>query len=109
MIISGIVSSLGLLFLSSTIGVYLLIGGLGFLGGLFAVLNAVTWPRFFGRKHLGAITGKIMSMLVLGSAIAPSLFSFSFTNLGSYKFIGYISLVFLSFLLVGSIKAKNPQ
>jgi len=109
MILSGIVASLGLLFLSSPAGVYILIVGIGFLGGLFAVLNAVTWPRFFGRTHLGAITGKIMSMLVLASAIAPSLFSFCFTNLGSYKFIGYFSLVFLSFLLIGSIKANNPQ
>ena len=109
MILSGIVASLGLLFLSSPAGGYILIVGIGFLGGLFAVLNAVTWPRFFGRTHLGAITGKIMSMLVLASAIAPSLFSFCFTNLGSYKFIGYFSLVFLSFLLIGSIKANNPQ
>lgn len=109
MIVSGIFSAVGLLFLSSAAGVYVLIIGLGFLGGLFAVLNAVTWPRFFGRTHLGAITGKIMSMLVLASAIAPSLFSFCYTNLGSYKFIGYISLAFLVFLLIGSIKAKNPQ
>ncbi|MBI9042413.1 nitrate/nitrite transporter [Lutibacter sp.] len=109
MILSGIIAAFGLLFLSLPFGVYFLIIGLGFMGGMFAVLNAVTWPRFFGRNNLGAITGKIMSMLVLASAIAPSIFSFSFSNLGSYKYVGYISIAFLMFLLVGSVKAKNPQ
>lgn len=109
MLASGMLASLGLLFLSNPIGIYLLIVGLGILGGLFAVVNAVTWPRFFGRKYLGAITGKVMSFLVIASAIAPSLFSYSFTNLGSYKYISYITITYLLFLIIGSLKVKNPQ
>ncbi len=109
MLASGVLASLGLLFLSHTIGVYMLMTGLGVFGGLFAVVNAVTWPRFFGRKHLGAITGKVMSFLVIGSAIAPSLFSYCYTNLGSYSYISYFTLAFLSFLIIGSFKVKNPQ
>ena len=109
MIVSGIIAAFGLLFLALPFGVYFLIVGLGFMGGMFAVLNAVTWPRFFGRNYLGAITGKVMSMLVLASAIAPSIFSFSFSNLGSYKYVSYVSIAFLLFLVVGSVKAKNPQ
>ena len=61
MLASAIVASCGLIYLSSLFGVYALIGGLGVLGGLFAVVHAVSWPRFFGRDHLGAITGKVMS------------------------------------------------
>lgn len=109
MLFSGVLASLGLLFLSNTIGVYLLIVGLGVFSGLFAVVNAVTWPRFYGRKYLGAITGKVMSFLVIASAIAPSLFSYCFTNLGSYSYISYITLGFLLFLIVASLKVKNPQ
>ena len=109
MIVSGIIAAFGLLFLALPFGIYFLIVGLGFMGGMFAVLNAVTWPRFFGRNYLGAITGKVMSMLVLASAIAPSIFSFSFSNLGSYKYVSYVSIAFLLFLVVGSVKAKNPQ
>ena len=52
MLASGVLASTGLLFLSETIGVYMLMIGLGVFGGLFAVVNAVTWPRFFGRKYL---------------------------------------------------------
>ena len=109
MLASGVLASLGLMFLSSTIGVYLLITGLGILGGLFAVVNAVTWPRYYGRKYLGAITGKVMSFLVIASAIAPSLFSYCFTSFDSYSYISYITLGFLLFLILGSIKVKNPQ
>lgn len=109
MLASGVLASLGLLFLSHTFGVYMLMAGLGVFGGLFAVVNAVTWPRFFGRKHLGAITGKVMSFLVIGSAVAPSLFSYCFTGLGSYRYISYVTLAFLLFLLIGSYKVKNPQ
>ncbi len=109
MLASGVLASVGLLFLSQTVGIYLLIIGFGILGGLFAVVNAVTWPRYYGRKYLGAITGKVMSFLVIGSAIAPSLFSYCFTTLGSYGYITYITLGFLLFLIIGSVKVKNPQ
>jgi MFS family permease len=109
MLASGVIASLGLLFLSNLLGVYLLIIGLGVFSGLFAVVNAVTWPRFYGRKYLGAITGKVMSFLVIASAIAPSLFSYCFTNFGSYSYISYITLAFLVFLIIASLKVKNPQ
>jgi len=109
MLISGVLASLGLLFLSNTWGVYLLITGLGVFSGLFAVVNAVTWPRYFGRKYLGAITGKVMSFLVIASAIAPSLFSLCFTKFGSYSYISYVTLAFLAFLFIASLKVKNPQ
>ncbi len=109
MLASGILASVGLLYLSNPMGVYALMAGLGVSGGLFAVVNAVTWPRYFGRLHLGAITGKVMSFLVIASAIAPSLFSYCFTTLGSYSYISYATLVFLAFLIIGSLKVKNPQ
>ncbi|GGK50257.1 MULTISPECIES: MFS transporter [Flavobacteriaceae] len=109
MIASGILASLGLLFLSSSFGIYMLITGLGLLGGLFSVVNAVTWPKYYGRKYLGSITGKVMSFLVIASAIAPSLFSYCFSNFGSYSNISYITLAFLLFLIIGSFKVENPQ
>lgn len=109
MLVSGVLASLGLMFLSQTFGVYMLMTGLGVFGGLFAVVNAVTWPRFFGRKYLGSITGKVMSFLVIGSAIAPSLFSYCFTNLGSYSYVSYVTLAFLLFLIIASDRVKNPQ
>ncbi len=109
MILGGIMASVGFLFLSSPFGIPMLIGGFGILGGFFAVLNAIVWPRFYGRTHLGAITGKVMSFLILGSALAPPIFSLCFSTFGSYRLLGYLGLLFLLFLALGSIKANNPQ
>ena len=109
LLFGGVLSSLGFLMLSSPAGVPLLIVGFGIMGGFFAVLNAVAWPRFFGRKHLGSITGKIMSFLILASALAPSIFSLCLSSFGSYQLVGYLGIVFLIFLIFASIKAKNPQ
>lgn len=109
MILGGILASVGLLLLSYPMGVYLLVAGIGLMGGFFAVLNAIAWPRFFGRNHLGAITGKIMGLIVLASALAPPIFSLCFSTLGAYGLLGYLGLAFLLFLVFGSIKADNPQ
>ncbi len=109
MILGGIMASVGFLFMSSTIGVPLLVGGFGIMSGFFAVLNAIAWPRFFGRNHLGAITGKVMSFLILASALAPPVFSFCFSTFGSYRLLGYLGLAFLLFLALASVRANNPQ
>ncbi|WP_158837740.1 MFS transporter [Polaribacter sp. L3A8] len=109
MIFSGFLAAVGLLILDTTIGIYLLIIGLGVYSGLFAVVNAVTWPRYFGRNYLGAITGKVMSFLVIASALAPSLFSYCFTIFGSYRYISYVLLSFLVFLFIGSLTLRKPD
>ena len=95
MMFGALLACLGMLFLNQQWGRVLLIGGMGSLGGFFGVLNSVTWPRFFGRQHLGAITGRVMSILIFASAIAPSMFSFSYTLLGSYRYMAYLGLIFI--------------
>jgi MFS transporter, OFA family, oxalate/formate antiporter len=83
--------------------------GNGIVSGLYNVLMAVTWPRFYGRENLGRITGFIMAIIVFASALGPILFSFSATQLGSYSYavFGLALIVFVITLL--SFKANNPQ
>ncbi len=109
MIFGGVLTSLGFVFLSSFVGVVILVIGIGVMGGFFSVLNAIVWPRFYGRTHLGAISGKIMGILILASALAPSIFSGIFSAFSSYKLLGYISLLFLAFLSLIAIRANNPK
>ncbi len=108
MLCSGFLAAFGLLALETSFGVYLLVIGLGLYSGLFAVVNAVTWPRYFGRKFLGEITGKVMSFLVIASALAPSFMSYCFTKLGSYSYVSYLLIGFLVFLTLGSLKVVKP-
>ncbi len=109
MITGGIVASIGFLYLPTAAGIPLLVVGFGMMSGFFAVLNTIAWPRFYGRDHLGAITGKVMSFLILASALAPSIFSLCFSTFDSYELLGWLGLAFLVFLVIGSLKARNPQ
>jgi len=108
MISGAFAAAIGLIGLNSGWGIYPLIGGAGVMGGLFAALMTITWPRFFGRKHLGAISGNAMSMLVFASALGPVVFSTSFTYLKTYEGVSWLSLVFLVVMTVGAIKANPP-
>jgi hypothetical protein len=78
MIAGGFFASIGLIAIGFGWGIYFVIAGTGIMGGLFSVLNAIAWPRLYGRKYIGTISGKAMSMIVFGSALAPFLFSQAF-------------------------------
>ena len=102
-VISLIVASLSLMTIEYSISRFLMILSCGVGGGLFGMLNIVTWPKLYGRKHLGAVSGFAMSIVVAASAIGPWLFSLikEFTN--SYHLAGFfgiiINFVFLIFVL----------
>jgi len=104
-----IISILGLTFLGSHMLAYwMIIAGNGVVWGLYTVLIGVTWPRFFGLEHLGAISGFSLSWTVIGSALGPYMFSLSMNFTGSYKLVAWICLA-IAILLVGiAFKADNP-
>ncbi|WP_430973870.1 MFS transporter [Sunxiuqinia rutila] len=103
------VSMISLSFLAPGLPYFFLIIGNGIVGGLFSVLSSVVWPRFYGRKHLGAISGFAMSALVFFSAMGPLLFSFSFTKLGAYSWAAYLCLAIVTVNFIAAFKAENPQ
>ncbi len=109
MIIGSVACSLGLGVLQYKSGFYLLVAGAGVMSGIYAVLSSVAWPRFFGRKHLGAISGVNMQMMVFSSALGPYLFSLSYSFFNSYSVIAYAGIAGLVVLALGAIKANNPQ
>ena len=83
--------------------------GNSIVSGLYNVLMAVTWPRFYGRKNLGKITGFVMSIIVFASALGPIIYSFSATKLGSYSFAFFALGAVILLIAFFSFKANNPQ
>ncbi|MEM7230595.1 MAG: MFS transporter, partial [Planctomycetota bacterium] len=83
--------------------------GLGLAAGLFTLLMTVLWPRFFGRAHLGAISGANMSISVLGSALGPKLFAIVEARTGSYDRAYFIGLGICALLFVSCFWLRNPQ
>lgn len=109
MVFGAVASIFALIHLDSSYGVNLFIAGNGIMGGIFVILTAVAWPRFFGRKHLGAISGMSGAAMQFSSAFGPILFSRVFTITGSYAWAGKICLVYVVIIAIGAFRAINPQ
>lgn len=89
------------------IGYPMLVLGYGLSIGLFTVLGSVVWPRFYGTKHLGAISGFSMSWGVIASAIGPYLFSLSLRYLGTYSFAFGVCAIIGVVLFILAFRANN--
>lgn len=77
--------------------------------GFFGPLSSVAMPRFFGRKHLGAINGAMMSSVVIASAIGPLILSLALDATGRLGsgFIWALALPIVGLFL--ALAARNPQ
>lgn len=102
-----LVSSIGVLFLSEGLFLWLVIIGNGIAVGLYGILLSVTWPRFYGVTHLGAISGFNLTFLIAGSAIGPFLYSLSLANTGSYNSATVLCIFSFIILFVLSFWANN--
>ncbi|WP_240033939.1 MFS transporter [Planococcus salinus] len=71
--------------------------------GMERIVMAVVWPNYFGRKHIGSISGISMAMIVTGSALGPLPLGIAFDVFGGYQEILW---VLMSFPVVGIISAK---
>ena len=109
MLAGQIVALISLGFLNDGIFYYGYILGNGLVSGLYNVLMAVTWPRFYGRENLGKITGFVMAIIVFASALGPTLFSLSVSKLGSYSFAIFGLAVIVVLFTIFSFRANNPQ
>jgi sugar phosphate permease len=102
------VVAFGLVVLSPGWPVPVLIVGHGMMQGIFGITSNITWPRFFGRRHLGAISGFAASLTVAGSALGPYLFSFGRDLTGGYAVPAAICGAVAATLFVGSFWADRP-
>ncbi len=109
MLIGQIIALFSLAFLNDGFFYYGYIIGNGVVSGLYNVLMAVTWPRFYGRENLGRITGFVMAIIVFASALGPTLFSLSATKLGSYSIAIFGLAAIVATIILFSFKADNPQ
>jgi sugar phosphate permease len=82
--------------------------GHGLMQGMFGILSNITWPRFFGRAHLGAISGFATALLVAGTAIGPYVFSFGRDLVGSYAAPALLCTGVAAVLLVLAPRADRP-
>ncbi len=109
-LIGGMLLSMaGIFVLNNAPGYYMVIAGNGLAGSTFGLLQTVSWPRFFGRTHLGAISGFHMSWVVAFSAVGPFFFGLAYEHLDSYlpAVAGCVCVLVILFLL--SIPLREPD
>lgn len=111
--LSLILTAISMIVINLPISRFLIIISYGIGGGLFGMLNIVTWPKLYGRKHYGAISGVSMSIVVAGSAIGPWVFSLIKKYTGSYNATGLLGIVITTIFLIlvfkvdWTVKSKN--
>ena len=81
----------------------------GIISGLFNITMSLVWPRYYGIKHLGAITGMIMGFTVAGSAIGPYFFSLVNKYTGSYSAASLICMIAMAALMILSFRVRRPE
>lgn len=108
MAIFQIVGFVGMAYLGDPTFMLAAIIGWGLSQGFFGPLITVAIPKLFGRAHLGAIAGVQMSVLVLGSALGPSLLAASQRYLGGYG-PGLLASCGLSLVLMAVAVASRPR
>ncbi|MBO24369.1 MAG: MFS transporter [Verrucomicrobiales bacterium] len=102
-------ATLGMLFLDKPGGVPAYVIGNGIASGGFVSLTGIVFPRFYGRLHLGAISGVNMSAMVIASGLGPLAFGLCQQFSGSYRGILVASVFVPTLLALLSLKADNPQ
>ncbi len=98
----------GIFLLNRPAGYWLVVLGNGIAGGVFGLLMTVSWPRFFGRRHLGAISGFHMSWVVGFSAVGPYLMGLSLQHFGSYRPSFTVCLAGLAILFILALGIDRP-
>jgi cyanate permease len=75
----------------------------------FGIFMTITWPRLFGTKHLGEISGTAMGIVVTTSALGPLIMSLSNRYAGSYLLSFYLCAAIGFLIFIFSFTARDEQ
>lgn len=76
--------------------------------GMERIVMAVVWPNYFGRKHIGSISGISMAMIVTGSALGPLPLGIAFDVFGGYAEILWALMLFPAMGMAAALMANPP-
>lgn len=82
---------------------------LGATSGLSRIVSSVIWADYFGRRHLGAITGLATPIGVAGTAFGPLLFGVGRDVMGTYNTVLILSAIAPLLLGIAALFLRKPQ
>jgi cyanate permease len=89
------------------VGLYGILLGTTF--GLMYIINSVSWAKYYGRRHLGSITGLTTTFVIIGSALGPMPFGIGRDQLGSYDAVLSIFAILPLFLAILTLFTGRPN
>jgi sugar phosphate permease len=81
----------------------------GVKGGIITTVSGVVWANYFGRKHLGSISGVARLAGTIGSALGPMPFGIIRDVMGSYNPVLTIVTIPTLVLTVACFFVHKPQ
>ena len=84
-------------------------GLLGLTSGMLMTANAVIWPNYYGRTHLGTIRGLVTTSMVAFAALGPLPFGYLFDLTNSYTTAVVVFLVLPVACGVAALLAPPPR
>ncbi len=109
MLVAFSLGAYGLLNLHTYWGYWLLVVGFGAGSGLWGTVSNLAFVRYFGRRHLGEVSGLSASLTVFASAIGPALFSLGSDTFGSYHAAEWLCLGVLICLTAATIMIRQNE
>ena len=82
---------------------------LGLTGALQMTVSTVVWAKYFGRRHLGSITGIASLISVAGSALGPMPMGIGRDLAGSYNLVLTVAAVIPLALSVAVFFTPQPE
>jgi MFS family permease len=103
----------GLLFQISGQGsLYLMSAYSGLMLGGFPILAQLVWPEYFGRAHIGSLTGLVQFITTIVGSMGPLIAGFVYDHTGSYE--SSVGLLIVTWLVCAAVlfsirPAKEPE
>lgn len=84
-------------------------GLLGFTSGFAGTLQAVIWPNYFGRRHVGSIRSAAATGMIAFAAIGPFPFGCLFDLTGSYRATVLVFVILPAVSALAGLLARPPR
>lgn len=82
---------------------------MGAISGLYRIIMSVLWANYFGRLHLGSITGVSQTIAVAGSALGPLPLGIAHDLLGNYEAALLSCMIIPAIFFTANVFVGKPQ
>lgn len=101
---------LGILFFTHSTAMAVFFGVFwGIAGGFERISIGVLWPNYYGRKHLGSITGVSSTAMIIGASLGPLPLGLAYDKFGSYSEVLFMLMLIPLIGIIFALLSPRPE